>query len=519
MSKKQASKPETTRKIKVAAYCRVSTDHEEQQDSFFTQVNHYTKFIQENPVWEFAGIFADEGISGTSKTKRLDFLRLINECEKGKIDMVITKSISRFARNTVDCIETVRRLKTLGVTVFFERENINTLSTESELFLTILSSVAQEESMSKSRSIKWRHEVNFKNGIINQAHMPYGYLDVKGEKFIIDPVRSEVVKRIFHDYLNGKSSPQIAKELTKEQVPTEHNGGFWSTNVVLGMLKNERYIGDLLLQKTYIVDNDPTFKLKINKGEKNKYYVTDNHTPIILKSDFEKVQRLLNLQPLKETKRNNNHWLSGKIICGLCGKVFSKKISKSKYSDHSKVYFTCHNKTKNYEICQNKQVTEDEICHVYKTMLQKLQFNNTHILKMLQSDLKKIAWDEDNDSEINTINNQLLQLAKQGQILSRLRSQGSLDSAIFMDKSDELNMKMNKLKQEKSTLMKNQEEDDRLAQTDQLIKRIEQMEVTTDEEMNYDAFFSIIKIITINSDKEVCFTLTNGLTLTEKVVK
>ena len=257
----------TAQKKRVAAYCRVSTDGADQKNSFSAQIDHYSDFIASNAQWQFAGIFADEGISGTSKTKRTEFLRLIGECECRKIDMVITKSISRFARNTVDCVETVRKLKTLGIAVFFEEENIDTLSAHSELFLTVLSSVAQEESMTKSKNIKWRYKKDFQNGVYNQATMPYGYMARNGEKFIPHPEQAEVVKRIYKDYLNGKSTLAIARALTAEKIPTCHNAKSWSVHIVTEILKSERYIGDMLLQKWIVPEDDFTFTDRKNYGE------------------------------------------------------------------------------------------------------------------------------------------------------------------------------------------------------------------------------------------------------------
>ena len=516
MKSRQADESVEVKKKRVAAYCRVSTNNSDQQDSYIMQISHYTEVIKSNSAYEFAGIFADDGISGTSKAKRVEFLRMIRECEKGKIDMVITKSVSRFARNTLDCVETVRKLKGMGIAVYFENENINTLSAESELFLTTLSSVAQEESMTKSKNIKWRYQKDFEKGIYNQATMPYGYTSSGDEKFIPHPEHSLVVKRIFNDYLDGKSTVSIARGLSDENIATPHNAKYWSTHVTTSILKNERYIGDMLLQKYYTPDNDETFKSKINYGEKTKYYVSNTHTPIISHEDFEKAQALMKLNSRTRNMKQKTYPLTKKVECAVCGSTYVRKISKNKSGDN--ILWICHNDKSNRPSCSNSPVSEVSILNGYILMLRKLKEHRCSLLRQMQANLQQIYWHDDFHKEIEEINRKILNLSKQSQILFRLRSEGNLDSAVFMEKSDELEQQIFQLKNEKSLLLKYEAEDSCLIKTEMLIKIIENAKLTELEKIDYTELFKIVSKITIEPQKENCFHLLNGLKLTERSV-
>ena len=384
--------------------------------------------------------------------------------------MIITKSVSRFARNIVDCIETVRKLKHMGVGVFFEKENLNTLSAQSELSLTVLSSVAQEESMIKSKNIKWRYKRDFKQGVYNQGTMPYGYRMEEGARagdttgtdnttdgsFFPHPEHVGVVKRIYRDYLNDHSALQIARTLTAEGTPTPLRAKHWSVHVTLAILKNERYIGDMRLQKYYAADNDETFKSRINYVDKTQYYISDTHTPIISRDDFDKVQALLAANPAnnQHSRKQQSYPLSSKIICAGCGSTYVRKISHGKSGDT--ISWICHNDSANVPTCYNQPVTEADIWTGYNRMIQKLQNNDCRLLRCMQFDLQRlqhlqhIRRADDSRQAIDAINQHILALTKQSQILTRLRSDGILDSAIFMDKNDELNRQIARLKNERA---------------------------------------------------------------------
>ena len=268
-------------KLRVAAYCRVSTDSDEQATSYDAQVEHYTNFIQKNEEWEFAGIFADDGITGTSTKKRDEFNRMIEECMAGNIDMIITKSISRFARNTLDCLKYIRQLKDKNIAVFFEKENINTMESKGEVLLTIMASLAQQESQSLSQNVKLGIQYRYQQGEVQVNHKRFlGYTKDENKQLVIDPEGAEVVKRIYREYLEGASLLQIARGLEADGILTAAGKAKWRPETLKKILQNEKYIGDALLQKTYTVDFLSKKRVK-NNGIVPQYYVENSHEPII----------------------------------------------------------------------------------------------------------------------------------------------------------------------------------------------------------------------------------------------
>ncbi len=323
------------RRLKVAAYCRVSTDQEEQESSYEAQIGYYTEKINSNAEWQMAGIFADEGITGTQAKKRPEFLKMIRKCRQRKIDVILTKSLSRFARNTVDSLKYIRDLKALGIAVIFEKENINTLETDTEMMLTIMSCFAQAESESISKNVSWGVRQSFKSGNVPMQYAKLlGYK--KGEDGLpeIIPEEAEIVKEIFHSYLDGMSLKQIADSLNSRGIKTKHKQTVWRTEVVKSILVNEKYTGDALLQKTYITDCI-TKKSRKNNGELPMYLVKNHHDPIISRADFNRVQEEMarrsakrsiadKLTKTEQGKYSAKYALSELLICGECGSHYRR---------------------------------------------------------------------------------------------------------------------------------------------------------------------------------------------------
>lgn len=323
------------RKKRVAAYCRVSTDSAEQLNSYAAQQAYYAQKIEENPEWENAGIFADEGISGTSLKKRQEFNRMIEACRRGRIDMILTKSLSRFSRNTVDCLETVRMLKSNGIGVIFEKENINTLTETSEFLITLFSGFAQAESESLSKNVTWGKQKSMEAGNVPMQYSKMiGYrkgLDGKPE---IVPEEAALVRRIYKMYLDGSSLVQITKTLIDERIPTATGIGRWSPQVVRNILTNEKYIGDALLQKTYITDCISK-RVKKNCGERPMYYVENHHAAIIPKEVFGRVREEMTRRSSKrkvmqktgkteQGKYSSKYALTERLVCGECGTPYKR---------------------------------------------------------------------------------------------------------------------------------------------------------------------------------------------------
>lgn len=356
ITKIEAVTPMPKRK-RVAAYARVSCGKDEMLHSLAAQVSFYSDLIQSRSDWEFAGVFADEAETGT-KDSRPEFQRLIAECQSGQVDMVITKSISRFARNTVILLETVRDLKERGIDVYFEEQNIHTESADGELMLTILASYAQEESRSISENCKWRYRNGFKEGKPSNYIRVYGY-DYKNGRLTVIPEEAEVVRMIFTDYLGGMGRNAIMKKLTRLAVPTK-TGGRWSESTVMSMLSNEKYIGDMMLQKGYVADHI-TKRIKPNRGELPMYYVEGTHEAIIDKETFEAVQaeiaRRSALSHHPRTKTVSE--FSGMIHCARCGANFCKKINCSG-TKYAKVTWACRTFTyRGKRECPAKRIPED----------------------------------------------------------------------------------------------------------------------------------------------------------------
>ena len=322
-------------KKRVAAYCRVSTDSEEQLNSYEAQKSYYTQKIEDSPDWEMAGIYADEGITGTSLKKRTEFKKMITACKRGHIDLIITKSLSRFARNTVDCLETVRLLKANGIGVYFEKENINTLTESSEFLITLFSGFAQAESESLSKNVAWGKAKSAEAGKVTfQYKKMLGYRRGADGQPEIVPEEAKVIKRIYHRYLDGCTLGQIKRELDEDKVPTAQVVDSWSPAIIHNILTNEKYIGDALLQKTYITDCISK-KVKKNQGERAMYYVENNHPAIISREVFDQVRNEMTRRSSKRKvlqksgktemgKYSGKYALTELLVCGECGSPYKR---------------------------------------------------------------------------------------------------------------------------------------------------------------------------------------------------
>ena len=341
--------------LRVAPYCRVSTDKEEQLSSYEAQIEYYTARIAENPDWTMVRMYADEGISGTSMKKRKEFLKMVEDCEKGKIDLVITKSTTRFARNTLEGIQIVRQLKRLGVGVFFEKENANTLYMDNEMLLTFFFSQAQAESESLSKNVSWGHRRNYENGKVYYQYDSFlGYKKGPDGQPEIDEEQAAVVRRIFARYLMGDGVRKICKDLEADGITTARGNEKWSDSAVQNMLRNEKYIGDALLQKTYIQDIFTRKSIK-NTGQLPKYYVHDCHPAIIDRETFQRVQEEIARRAGKRKtsskaktelgKYSGKYALSEIMVCGECGSPYRRQT----YMPHGeKIYvWRCLNRMEN----------------------------------------------------------------------------------------------------------------------------------------------------------------------------
>jgi len=359
----------------MAAYCRVSTDQLEQLSSYEAQVNYYTNYINNSSEYEMVKVYADEGISGTNTKKREQFNKMIEDCKAGKIDLIITKSISRFARNTLDCLNYVRMLKDLRIGVIFEKENINTLDSKGEVLLSILSSLAQDESRSISENSTWGIRRRFEQGKVTVNHTKFmGYDKDEEGNLIINEKQAKIVRRIYTDYLNGKGPNRIAKELEEEGVLNWNGKAKWYESSIRKMLSNEKYKGDALLQKTYTVDF-LSKKRAVNKGEIPSYYVEESHPAIIDKDTWEAVQLEMKRRKAFAEKYNISKLdyatvdnpFAGRVICGHCGSTFGRKVWNSTDERNRRVIWRCNKKysVKGKKGCENKHIDNRVLYKVF----------------------------------------------------------------------------------------------------------------------------------------------------------
>ncbi len=354
-----------TAKKKVCAYARVSTENDKQGESLENQVTYYENLISSNPEYEFAGIFADRGITGTTDN-RPEFQRMLALCRERKINLIITKSVSRFARNTAIILETVRELKDIGIEVRFEKENINTLSGDGELMLTVLSSFAEEESRNVSENVKWRYRKKFEKGdvVINTSRF-LGYDKDEYGDLVINIDEAEIIKRIYKEYLAGNGSFKIAKILNAEAFPTV-TGAKWNETTIRDILKNEKYKGDVMLQKTF-TPNHLTKKKKKNTGVVDSFYIADNHSPIVSKEVWEQVQEKMQKRAeskgvVKGTDKYLTRYpLSGMLFCSKCGSVLRRRTWNSKLSCKKIVWQCSDYIQKGKEACSGTRIDDEVI--------------------------------------------------------------------------------------------------------------------------------------------------------------
>ena len=377
-------------KKRVAAYARVSTDNEEQLTSYNAQVSFYTNLIKSNPDWEFVGVYTDEGISGTNTKKRKGFNEMIRDALNGKIDLIITKSVSRFARNTVDSLVTIRQLKEKGVEVYFEKENIHTLDAKGEVLLTIMSSLAQEESRSISENVTWGKRKRAAEGRINLPYKSFlGY--TKGEDGLpkIVEKEAEIIRQIYQLFLEGKTIRTIAETLTAQTIPTPRGKTKWSVSSIQSILQNEKYKGCALLQKTFTVDF-LSKKTKTNEGEVPQYFVKDSHPAIIDPETFDLVQVEIKKRSAIRHKIGGSSPFSAKIICGECGGFYGSKVWHSK-DQHRTHIWQCNQKYKKQTFCSTPHLKEEVFKQAFNQAFNQILTNKETHIKRLEELLPALA--------------------------------------------------------------------------------------------------------------------------------
>ena len=427
---KRASTAEAP-KLRVAAYCRVSTDTDEQATSYEVQVDHYTKYITNHPGWQLAGIYADDGISGTNTKKREEFNRLIEDCMAGKVDMVVTKSISRFARNTLDCLKYIRELKDRNIAVFFEKENINTMEAKGEVLLTIMASLAQQESESLSQNVRLGIQYRYQQGKVQVCTNRFlGYDKDENGNLIINPEEAEVVKRIYREYLEGKSYYAIGHGLTAGGIKTAAGSERWRASTLRKILMNEKYIGDALLQKTITTDF-LNKKRVVNNGIAPQYYVEDDHEAIIPRHIYRMVQeemaRRANLKTGtgRRSVYSGKHALSSMVYCSDCGDFYQRSqwLRKGEHIPVWRCASRLHKKNNDLN-CQSRTIFEKDLHAAVVAAVNQLITEKDNLLTILEENIARVVGCS-NTEAIAEIDEQLAKM--QTELLRKARAHQAYD--------------------------------------------------------------------------------------------
>ncbi|MCR4586590.1 MAG: recombinase family protein [Lachnospiraceae bacterium] len=499
------------KKRRVAGYARVSTDSDEQATSYEAQMEYYTNYIAARPDWEFAGMYSDEGISATNTTKRDGFKQMVKDAMRGKIDLILTKSVSRFARNTVDSLTTVRKLKDKGVEIYFEKENIWTLDAKGELLITIMSSLAQEESRSISENVKWGVRKRFSDGQVSVSFTRFlGYDRGENGEFVINEKQAVIVRYIYKRYLEGASTIMIAKELSQKGIKTVTGKDEWDPSTISSILTNEKYKGDALCQKCYIKDFLSHKPVK-NNGEVPQYYVENHHEAIITPEQFALVQDEMKWRK-GQKKYNANHTMGARIVCGACGENFGPKIwhSNDKYR---RVVFQCNGKNFRKNKCQIPHLTVDQVTEYFIKAVDAVMADKDEIIKNTQTMMKMVCDTAKLEREQEAL------VAKLNDLIERMENAIAQNSRVAMDQ-EEYSKSYNGLAKQYETVKT------RYDNVSEEIQRKKSKQISLKgfindlrdnghvvDEFDAGVFHTLFEKIVVYSKKDVRFIMKNGVEL------
>ena len=502
----QPYQPQSDALEKVAAYCRVSTDSKDQLNSYRTQIGYYTNFIAQHPGWELADIYADEGITGTSLEKRDEFKRMLQDCRAGKITRILVKSVSRFARNTLELIEATRELKDLGVVVVFEEQGFDTSQMYGEMQLTLLAMAAQEESTSISKNMRWSIQKRMDAGTYLGNTAPYGYRLEKGQ-LKIEETEAAVVRRIFEMRLSGMGQVAITQELNRQGIHPR-DGKPWTVYRVRYILSNERYIGDSLFQKKYITD-PLSHKSVRNRGERDQYYIHDTHEGIISRETFQKVQESFQNKASSQTK--TPHLFVHRIQCPQCGCHY-RYIRSS-----GKSYWGHASQAAVEPACKDIRYPEESIKTAFVNLVGKLYTHGGPLLSPTFSLLEEIAArQEQGNARLYELNAALADLNEKAHTLQRLHNKGFIEDADFREQSDALASQRKKLSDQRAQAIhgsKALETLDKLRELQNLLASLPEIPW----EFDIDLFDQLVEKVIPISNTELLFKLKCGLELKEAI--
>lgn len=503
---------DSERKHRVGVYVRVSTDSSDQQNSYASQIKHYTALIEKHPEWELVDVYADHGLTGTKLDRRDEFLRMMQDAKHGKLDEVLVKSVSRFARNTKDCLKLLRELTLLGVTVSFDKENLTTETLTSELMVSVSGSLAQQESISMSQNMRWSYQKRMQSGKFITCNAPFGYRLVNGNELIIDEAEANIVHMVFDSYLDGISILELAEMVTKTGFPTSEGTPYWQKSTISYMLQNEKYIGDSLNQKFCMTDTFPYRNID-NKGQKPKYYAEKTHPAIIDKDTFERVQALIKLRrPKSADTPREQYVLTRKIECGSCGTLFMRRVTQK-----GLVMWVCRKHDMSKSACPVGRIPESEIFTAFTRMLRKLKANYSIILSPVISQLQEL-FDMQNrqNSSMLTITKEITALQEQSLMVNKLRERGLIPIDNYLEKNVKITAKLSELKKQRRVLLEaNDGGQNTLKKLRELLRIIKETDVN--DGCDESLFTEIVEKVIVDSQEQISFKLMGGLTLSEHI--
>ena len=494
--------------IRLAAYCRVSSDSADQLHSFAAQIRYYKDYERKHPQYKLVDIYADEGLTGTCMDKRDELQRLLRDCKKGKIDRIIAKSVSRFARNTQELLTTLRMLRELGVSVYFEEQDIDTDKLNMEMIVTFPGMAAQQESESISGNMRWSYKKRMESGEFNCCAPAYGF-QLENGQLTVNEAEAAVIRRIFTLYLQGVGKQSIATLLNRENIPRRYNQKKWYHSTIHYILNNERYMGDALLQKKYTTETLPFRKVR-NHGVKTQYYVENANPAIVSREIYEAAQKLQKTRHMPSCKRKMVYPLTGILRCPDCGRSFRRLLTAGT------AYWICSGKAAGVTDCVSRRVREDAVYDAFLIMLEKLKDYRKSLLGTLIHDIEVMqSRTSENYERIAEIDKAIADLAAQNLIITRLHTNGVLNASDYAAKSSEINNKISTLRSERRKKLSEDEEDEQLDKLKELYEIIEEYEPA--DEPDTEILSQTVESITVNSNEEITFKLIGGVELTEEI--
>lgn len=503
-------------KLRVAAYCRVSSDSADQLNSYIAQVDHYTRYISSHEGWELADIYADEGLTGMEVNHREEFKRMIADCRDGKIDRILVKSISRFARNQEDYILHMRELLRLGVTIYFEKENIDTGKITSEQTADIYGAFAQMETTSHSQNMRVSYRIQMEKGIFVPAKAPYGYRLVDRELHIV-PEEAEIVRHIFREFLKGRGKLDIANELNERGIVRSNDrhisstgrSDVWHVDTVNYILTNLTYTGNQVWHKTFKTDVLP-YRKERNRGQKPKYYAEGCCPAIISKDKFEKAQQLIAKRQNAFPKVPSSETMfSKRIFCAECGSPCRRK------NDGTQIYWVCGRHKQGKTMCPTKGRSEKLIWEAVSRFHQKIWNGRDLILRPILTQLRELQERELRANQrIGEIDAEIAKITDQNLVLTRLKSKGYMDSDLYLSQVDEINARARELRRLRRGIMEKTGEDEQICRTEEMLDYLDSGDSQM-EELDSRIFTVLIERLFLTADGNIRIRLRNGLEVTE----